>query len=887
MLMKFFLTMCILLVGTAPSVFAADAELVVYPSVPGLAASEHYKVRVRSCGDGTEWHDVFAWVTACKTVEKESDAYFDTLAGWTHTYVNFETSGAVEIEISHVDGRPIRTAAVHPQRKASACSVKDGKVFVKLDQPCLVAVDIDGQMDEQDTGKGYKGPPIHTISLFANPLLVGKPKLNDPGVLAVKPGETPPSDGPWTTLYFLPGVHDIGLAFPLRANRQYYIPGDALVYGTFSNQKWGDCHHMRIFGLGTLSGAKLKHPKYVEPPLSEGEHKRYRPIEVLGATDTCVNGLTIADSATHSLMLIHPYQAEHPNEVRWTKIFTWRANGDGINPFGNTLIEDCFLRTQDDSLYVNGLGIRRTVLWNDANGSSFVLSSVPQLDGRSMVVEDCDVIYSRAKWHHWSGGRVFNMRGEGTGQGGTGLIFRNINIEDPRPTLQQFFLCMTVPKPYSNDGTKGDRGGLAGIRFQNVSIAAPSVLGEPQILWGQADARIRNLVFENLTIGGKPVQDAEFFHTNAFVEQLHFATSSQEPSTSEQSLLRKPTPQNRNTTVSIVADKFQINGQLTYHDRIWKGKPVAGLLLNSRMVQATFDDCNPDTVARWAYPDTRKWDADRNTAEFIAMLPTLRKHGLLAVTLNLQGGSPEGYSKVQPWHNSAIHADGTLDEKYMTRLERVIDKADELGMVIILGLYYFGQDERVNDERAVIASVEAAVDWLIAKNYTNVMVEVNNECDVESYDHDILKPSRVHELIERVKQRSAEQNHAILAGTSYRGGAIPKSNVVKVSDFLLLHGNGAKEPQRITEMVQQTRNVDGYRPMPILFNEDDHFNFDQPHNNFAAAVHEYASWGYFDFRKANESFDEGYQSVPVNWKISSERKQGFFKLLSEITGEQL
>jgi hypothetical protein len=33
-----------------------------------------------------------------------------------------------------------------------------------------------------------------------------------------------------------------------------------------------------------------------------------------------------------------------------------------------------------------------------------------------------------------------------------------------------------------------------------------------------------------------------------------------------------------------------------------------------------------------------------------------------------------------------------------------------------------------------------------------------------------------------------------------------------------------------------------------------------------------------------EGFDEGYQSVPVNWTISSERKRGFFELLSKITG---
>jgi hypothetical protein len=35
---------------------------------------------------------------------------------------------------------------------------------------------------------------------------------------------------------------------------------------------------------------------------------------------------------------------------------------------------------------------------------------------------------------------------------------------------------------------------------------------------------------------------------------------------------------------------------------------------------------------------------------------------------------------------------------------------------------------------------------------------------------------------------------------------------------------------------------------------------------------------------AGEGFDEGFQSVPVNWQISSSRKKGFFTLLSQITG---
>ena len=114
------------------------------------------------------------------------------------------------------------------------------------------------------------------------------------------------------------------------------------------------------------------------------------------------------------------------------------------------------------------------------------------------------------------------------------------------------------------------------------------------------------------------------------------------------------------TSVSIVGDAFHINGEPTYKGRVWKGKKIEGLLLNARLVQGIFDDLNPETVSRWAYPDTGKWDAERNTREFIAAMPEWRRHGLLAFTINLQGGSPMGYANEQPWHNSAFEADGSL-----------------------------------------------------------------------------------------------------------------------------------------------------------------------------------------------------------------------------------
>jgi len=310
----------------------------------------------------------------------------------------------------------------------------------------------------------------------------------------------------------------------------------------------------------------------------------------------------------------------------------------------------------------------------------------------------------------------------------------------------------------------------------------------------------------------------------------------------------------RHTSISISGDEFRINGKPTYAGRRWNGHNIQGLLLNSRMVQGIFDDLNANTVLRWAYPDTGKWDAERNTREFI-----------------------------QPWNNSAIAEDGSLRTDYMKRLERIIDRADELGMVVILGYFYFGQDERLRDEAAVIRATDNATEWIFARGYRNVLVEIDNECNVR-YEHAILRPERVHELIERVK-KITRNGRSLLVTTSYGGGTIPKQNVVRAADFLLIHGNDISDPKGISEMVRKIHVMPSYRGVPILFNEDDHYDFEKPMNNFIAAVREHASWGYFDFRMKNEGFDEGYQSVPVNWSISSVRKRGFFTLVGEITGE--
>jgi len=343
----------------------------------------------------------------------------------------------------------------------------------------------------------------------------------------------------------------------------------------------------------------------------------------------------------------------------------------------------------------------------------------------------------------------------------------------------------------------------------------------------------------------------------------------------------------RRTIVGIHGDAFLINGEPTYAGRYHRGHKIEGLLLNARMVQGVFDDLNPATRGRWAYPDG-PWDAGRNTDEMIAAMPSWHAAGLRAFTLNLQGGSPEGYSREQPWHNSAFGADGRLRADYALRLARVLDAADDLGMAVILGLFYFGQDGRLRDERAVVSAALATTDWLLAQGYTHVLVEIANEVDVPRYSHAILKAERNHELIAMVQRHSAGRLATpagrLLVSTSMRGGSLPTAAIIEVADFLLLHGNHVEGPAQIRQMVRDCRAAGAYCGQPILFNEDDHFAFDAPDNHMLAAIGEYAGWGYFDYRMAGEGFAEGYQSVPVDWSIGSERKRGFFRLLAEIAG---
>lgn len=270
----------------------------------------------------------------------------------------------------------------------------------------------------------------------------------------------------------------------------------------------------------------------------------------------------------------------------------------------------------------------------------------------------------------------------------------------------------------------------------------------------------------------------------------------------------------RRTVVSIDGTRWLINGQVTY-----PGSPAEGLLMNVRMVNATFEDLN-----------RHDFDPEANTDRFLAHLPDYAAHGIRAITLNFQGGHA-GYEGPR---NSAFNPDGSLREQSVKRIKRVVEACDRQGVVVILGCFYQRQDQILKDEEAVKTALVNAVRWIAEEGFTNVVLEVANEFPHRGFNHRILRdPEGEAELI-----RLAKKTHPrLLVSTSGIGDGRFPDVVAEAADFILIHFNGvpvAAIPQRIAALKRFGK--------PIVCNEDDKTGVVAAQAAELSVKHD-ASWG--------------------------------------------
>ncbi len=283
------------------------------------------------------------------------------------------------------------------------------------------------------------------------------------------------------------------------------------------------------------------------------------------------------------------------------------------------------------------------------------------------------------------------------------------------------------------------------------------------------------------------------------------------------------------TAVSIDGTNFLINSELTYGDCKAEAK---GRLMNIRMVNSVFDDENPETRPEG-------FDPEVNTSNFIKSLDQYKSKGILAFTINLQGGFP-GYEGAI---NTAFRADASLKPEYMKRVSRVIEAADERGIVIILGLFYQRQDEILPNPDAVRKATANAAAWVRDKGYKNVIIEIANEYVHSGFADIIRSEDGEVELINIVRSTAP----GLIVSTSGIGNCRFHEKLCEAADFILIHGNGCN-PDIYAERVNSYKKYG----KPIVFNEDWCFS-DDPRGIPDAA------------QKATAAFDTG-----ASWGIMNE-----------------
>lgn len=550
--------------------FAGKDTLIVYSGIPHLPAqqklepSPKYRIKVRSAATANQWRECFAHYTvnihdavddlplAGTTTSNPSNKlnYQSFTRNWTHTYGNIEMTKnqAVEVEITKINGASvvdIASATVHPKVKGTPAKIINGKVYFMLYNPAQIVVDIDGQMDNFNKGIDDKTGDLsyvaHTISVFANPL-IKKPNLVNSRVLRINP-QTPRPDpnslsDPYPnvdTICFDPGIYTNYQNYKVYPNKTYYLPGDAVVYGTFNNiGQTGEARNIKIYGYGTVSGTGIMNPAYV---LNANE-ELYKSLAINNCMNVEVQGVCFADPAFHTVNIDawagRADKTKQETFARWVKVISWRGNGDGVG--SAHVVEDSFLRTADDATYVKG-NRKRCIFWKDFNAAVFNFSSIPDpANFFPIVIEDCDVIYNRSTNTNPLAG-VFVQRAAGLPavQRFVNVTFKDIRITDPRSNLPVFNL-------FSKDSTRTSRNpdrysyeygsSYSGIKFQNISITSNKI-DRKQRLTGHNDTDTSGaaafepapwyggIYFDNVAIDGRKLNINDF-NINRFVKDIFF-----------------------------------------------------------------------------------------------------------------------------------------------------------------------------------------------------------------------------------------------------------------------------------------------------------------------------------------------------------------------------
>lgn len=270
-------------------------------------------------------------------------------------------------------------------------------------------------------------------------------------------------------IYFGKGEHDVGMIH-LQSNQTLFIDEGAVVYACV---RAIDAENIKIIGRGILDNSKNKAKILFEA--SEDNNSapvnnaiREHTIQLEYCTNIKIEGITIRDSLVYN---IKPVACKNIDISNVKIIGCWRYNSDGIDMHNceNVKIDNCFIRTFDDSICVKGFDcfyegdIEKAVhAAMYRNGKSYDIF-------KNVRISNCVI------WNDW--GKSLEIGAETRGEEIYDIVYDNCRIIHVTGRVLD---CMNVDYAHVHD-----------VTYQNITIELDDVI-PPMITQKTEDQKYEN-----------------------------------------------------------------------------------------------------------------------------------------------------------------------------------------------------------------------------------------------------------------------------------------------------------------------------------------------------------------------------------------------------------
>lgn len=391
-------------------------------------------------------------------------------------FLSFATDEEVLIEIIPLDD--FEDVVVRPKSLGIIPDITDGVISFKLKKPAYFTVEPYGRHN--------------ALHILADPILEYNVDINSKDVI-----------------YYPKGVYEAG-AIELKSNQTLFIDEGALVYGTVSAT---DAENIKIIGAGILD---VSHTK--EKILFESEDRnntsavknaeRIHTIQLNYCKNVEIDGITVRDSLLYN---IRPIACDNIYIHNFKTIGNWRYNSDGIDMHNceNVLIENCFLRTFDDTICVKGfdcyysedvenaaedamwrngrkhdsfknITVRNCVIWNDWGKSLEIGAETRAEEICDATFTDCDIIHMTGYALDCCNVDYADVHD---------ILYKNINVEVDDIVPAPFYQSNNDEVYVNND-----------IDYNPPIILSEVLFHEEYSAGGKRRGKNRKLTFENIHI---------------------------------------------------------------------------------------------------------------------------------------------------------------------------------------------------------------------------------------------------------------------------------------------------------------------------------------------------------------------------------------------------